>query len=150
MFDTVSVCFSKGLGAPVGSALVGSHEFIAEARRFKHMFGGGMRQSGIVAAGALYALSNNRDRLEEDHANCSAFAETIAEAPGVTVDLSTVETNMVYFDVDDATAVVDACLANGVSMLALGSTRIRAVFHLDVSDTEARKAAEIVAGVASS
>ncbi len=148
MFDTVSVCFSKGLGAPVGSALVGSHEFIGEARRFKHMFGGGMRQSGIVAAGALFAVTNNRDRLAEDHAHCLAFAEVISEAPGVTVDLNTVETNMVYFEVDDAAQVVDASLANGVSMLALGDSRIRAVFHLDVSDADARKAAEIVAGVA--
>ena len=148
MFDSISVCFSKGLGAPVGSALVGSHEFLGEARRFKHMFGGGMRQSGIVAAGALFAVTHNRDRLVEDHANCRMFSETIAEAPGVTVDLDTVETNMVYFDVDDAARVVDACLANGVSMLALGDTRIRAVFHLDVSEADARKAAEIVASTA--
>ena len=143
-FDTVSVCFSKGLGAPVGSALVGDADFIAEARRFKQMFGGGMRQSGLIAAGAIYALENNMERLAEDHANARTFAGMVADIDGVTVDLDAVQTNIVYFDVDEPGAVVDACLTNGVAMLTLGVRVIRAVFHLDVTAAEARKAAAIV------
>jgi threonine aldolase len=148
-FDTVSVCFSKGLGAPVGSALVGDDDFIAEARRFKQMFGGGMRQSGIIAAGAIYALENNRVRLEDDHANARAFAEAIAEIDGVTVDLSAVQTNIVYFHVTDPGLVVDACLERGTAMLTLGPTVIRAVFHLGVTESDALAAADTVRSVLS-
>ena len=93
-FDSVSVCFSKGLGAPVGSCLAGTAEFIAKARRFRKMFGGGMRQAGIIAAGALYALENHRARLAEDHANAKALAEGVAKLTGVEVDVSGVQTNM--------------------------------------------------------
>lgn len=146
-FDTVSVCFSKGLGAPVGSALVGDADFIAEARRFKQMFGGGMRQSGMIAAGALYALENNRERLVEDHANAQAFAQAIAEVDGITVDLDAVQTNIVYFTVDNPGEIVDACLTGGVAMLTLGADVIRAVFHLDVTSDETVNAAAIVADV---
>ena len=148
-FDTVSVCFSKGLGAPVGSALVGSGDFIAEARRFKQMFGGGMRQSGLIAAGAIYALENNRERLADDHANARSFAHAIAQVDGITVDLDAVQTNIVYFDADEPGAVVDACLANGLAMLTLGTTVVRAVFHLDVTVDDTTSAAAIVAGVVS-
>jgi len=93
-FDTVSVCFSKGLGAPVGSALAGSREFIARARRFKQQIGGGFRQAGIIAAGALYALQNNRARLIEDHENARLLAQGIASLPGIEIDVNTVETNI--------------------------------------------------------
>ena len=148
-FDTVSVCFSKGLGAPVGSALVGSGDFIAEARRFKQMFGGGMRQSGLIAAGAIYALENNRGRLADDHTNARSFAHAIAQVDGVTVDLDAVQTNIVYFNVDDPGAVVDDCLARGVAMLTLGATVVRAVFHLDITADDTASAAAIVAGVIS-
>jgi threonine aldolase len=148
-FDTVSVCFSKGLGAPVGSALVGDDDFIAEARRFKQMFGGGMRQSGIIAAGAIYALENNRVRLEDDHANARAFAEAIAEIDDVTIDLSAVQTNIVYFHVTDPGLVVDACLERGTAMLTLGPTVIRAVFHLGVTESDALAAADTVRSVLS-
>ena len=148
-FDTVSVCFSKGLGAPVGSALVGDADFIAEARRFKQMFGGGMRQSGLIAAGAIYALENNRQRLADDHANARAFAETVAHIDGVKIDLDAVQTNIVYFHVDDPGPVVDACLDEGVAMLTLGPTVIRAVFHLDVDGADARNAAKTVRSVVS-
>lgn len=146
-FDTVSVCFSKGLGAPIGSALVGSEAFIAEARRFKHMFGGGFRQAGIVAAGALFAVRNNRERLIEDHTNARRFAESIADLDGVDVDLESVETNIVYFDTPDAGAVVDRCLDNGVAMLTIGQTRVRAVFHLDVDDVDTSKAIDVIADI---
>ena len=143
--DTVSVCFSKGLGAPVGSALVGPTDFIAEARRFKQMFGGGMRQSGIVAAGALYALRHHREQLADDHAHARRFAERIAETENGDVDLDAVHTNIVYFEVDDPTAVVATSLDDGVAMLKLGTHRIRAVFHRDISEGDAEKASEIVA-----
>lgn len=148
MFDSVTVCFSKGLGAPVGSALVGDSDFIAEARRFKHLFGGGMRQAGIIAAGALYALEHHRTRLADDHMNARRFAEGIAATDSATVDLDSVQTNMVFFDVDDPGRVVDDALAQGVAMLVLGERRIRAVFHLDVSADDTMRAVDIVAKVA--
>lgn len=131
-FDTVSVCFSKGLGAPVGSALVGDHALLSEARRFKQLFGGGFRQAGIIAAGALYALENNRERVADDHTNARTFAEYLADREGITVDLDTVQTNMVYFTVPHPASVVDRCLEEGVAML-VDDNRIRVVFHLDVS-----------------
>ena len=147
-FDTVNVCFSKGLGAPVGSALVGSATTIERARRFKQVFGGGFRQAGILAAGALYALEHHRERLVEDHANARGFAELINESDAIEVDLDSVQTNLVYFEASNANELVDACLAEGLSMLALGPTTVRAVFHLDVSSNDVRKAAEIVKSAA--
>ena len=96
-FDSVSVCFSKGLGAPVGSALAGSSEFIMEARRFRKQFGGGMRQAGIIAAGALYALENNRDRLKVDHDNAKILAKGLAEINGIEINPDAVETNIINF-----------------------------------------------------
>jgi len=143
-FDTVSVCFSKGLGAPVGSALVGTSTFIEEARRFKQMFGGGMRQSGIIAAGALFALANNRERLVEDHANAQMLAQAIEDTRRAWIDLSSVQSNIVYFNVDDPAAVLDECLGRGVAMLKLGDTLIRAVFHLDISGDDTRTAIDVV------
>jgi len=146
-FDTVSVCFSKGLGAPVGSALTGTMDFIDEARRFKQMFGGGMRQSGIIAAGALYALDTNRERLPLDHDHALRFAEAIGSTKSATIDLDSVHTNIVYFDVKDPARVVDESLNAGVAMLVLGATRIRAVFHLDVTDEDTTTAIDTVTSV---
>lgn len=143
LVDTVSVCFSKGLGAPVGSALVGPSDFISEARRFKHMFGGGFRQAGMIAAGAQYALDNNRDRLVDDHANAQAFAEAVANTSRGSVDLDAVHTNIVFFDTEHPEAVVDGAHAEGVAML-VDDGRIRAVFHLDVSAADTSKAIGIV------
>jgi threonine aldolase len=145
-FDTVSVCFSKGLGAPVGSALVGDAAFISRARRFKQMFGGGFRQAGIIAAGALYGLEHHRERLVDDHRHARHFAEAVA-GTSATVDLDSVQTNIVYFDVADPGQVVDACLDAGVAMLVLGPTRIRAVFHLGIDTSAAERATEIVTDV---
>lgn len=143
-FDTVNVCFSKGLGAPVGSALAGSAATIERARRFKQIFGGGMRQSGVLAAGVIFALDHNRERLVDDHANARAFAESIAASDGIEVDLVSVQTNLVYFETADADALAAVCLAEGVSMLAVGPTTIRAVFHMDVTAADAITAAEVV------
>lgn len=148
-FDSASVCFSKGLGAPVGSALAGSEEFIARARRFRKQFGGGMRQAGIIAAGALYALENHRARLTEDHANARTFAEGIHTVPGIDLDPSTVETNIVIFRVSGLSAAELAKrLKNaGVHVFATGKDTIRAVTHLDVSRNQIDEAVEIVRAV---
>lgn len=134
-FDTVSCCFSKGLGAPVGSAVCGSVETIARIRRFRKMFGGTMRQSGILAAAALHALDYHRDRLVEDHANARTLAEGVGQIPGLRIPLP-VETNIVFVDVDGslgtASAVCDRLRARGVLALPTGPQRFRMVCHLDV------------------
>ena len=137
-FDTVSVCFSKGLGAPVGSALVGSSDLISRARRFKQMYGGGFRQAGIIAAGALYALAHHRHRLMDDHVNAARLAAGLAETPGIGLDVSAVDTNIIYFDLADMPAArfCDELLEQGVAMLPLGATQVRAVTNLDVSATD--------------
>jgi threonine aldolase len=137
-FDTVSVCFSKGLGAPVGSAVVGSAELIGQVRRFKQMYGGGLRQAGIIAAGALYALRNNRERLVEDHAGAARLAAGLTEMPGIDLEAALVETNIVYFDVTPMKAVefCDRLHKAGVAMVPLGPSRVRAVTHLEISTLE--------------
>ncbi len=146
--DTVNVCFSKGLGAPIGSALAGPRDLIDRARWFKKMYGGGFRQAGIIAAGALYAVENNRDRLIDDHTHARRFAEAIADLDGLAVDLRAVQTNLVYFDVPDAEEFAAALRASGLDTLSLGATRVRAVFHLDVSDADTDRAIEILGDVA--
>jgi threonine aldolase len=146
---TVSVCFSKGLGAPVGSALAGPREVIDRGRWFKKMYGGGFRQAGIIAAGALYALEHNRERLVDDHGNARRFAEAAADLDGLTVDLESVQTNIVFIDVGDASRFAERLRAAGVDTLALAPTRFRAVFHLDVSDADTTRAIDILRVVAS-
>ncbi len=138
-FETAWIDFSKGLGAPVGACLAGSAELIAEARRYKQMLGGSMRQAGIVAAGARYGLQHNVERLAEDHANARFLAAGLAELDGVEIDPSTVETNIVIFDVGDAPALHDKLAANGVEMSLLEG-RVRAVTHLDIDRTGVEKA----------
>lgn len=134
-FDTVSVCFSKGLGAPVGSALVGDAATLARAYRFRKMFGGGMRQSGYLAAAAMYAIENHQDRLTEDHAAAARLGEQLSRLPGIAVPLRP-ETNMVFFQLEPGRpAAGDFCAAmkrHGVWMLPMGPRRVRAVWHLDV------------------
>ena len=149
-FDTVSVCFSKGLGAPVGSALAGTRVFIDRARRFRKMFGGGMRQAGIVAAGAIYALEHHRERLAEDHENAHRLAEGISRLPGLSIDIGTVRTNIVIFHVTSmpAAELVARLKAKGVLVLATAPDAIRAVTHLDVSAEQIEEAIQaIVEGV---
>lgn len=145
-FDSVSVCFSKGLGAPIGSALCGSRDFIQRARRFRKMFGGGMRQVGILAAGALYALEHQRSRLADDHANARALAQGLARLPGIELDPATVQTNIVFFNVKavHAKELVQRLDLAGVRMLALGPNSIRAVTNLNVTAEAIPKAVEIV------
>jgi threonine aldolase len=137
-FDSVSVCFSKGLGAPVGSALCGTREFIQRARRFRKMYGGGMRQAGILAAGALHALEHHRARLAEDHANARALAEGLSQLPGLELDPATVQTNIVLLRVKKfPSATLAAALEQaGVRVLATGPEALRAVTHLMVSSRQ--------------
>jgi len=147
-FDTVSICFSKGLGAPVGSAVASTTETIKRVHRFRKMFGGGMRQGGIIAAGALYALEHHIDRLADDHANAKKLAKALSEMRGLSIDLDAVETNILYCDIDvklGTAAELAAKLKDaGVWMIATGPQRIRAVTHLDVSRTDIDRAIEIV------
>lgn len=133
--DSVSICFSKGLGAPVGSAVAGNATFIARARRARKMFGGGMRQAGILAAAAKYALDHHVERLADDHANARRLAERTADFPGIHVIMP--ETNIVYFDIDEAVggagAFVDRLARSDVRMIAVAPQRIRAVTHLHIT-----------------
>jgi threonine aldolase len=139
--DTMAVCLSKGLGAPVGSLMLGSAEAVAEARVLRKRMGGGMRQIGILAAAGQYALDNNIDRMADDHAN----ARLIAERCGV--DPETVPTNIVVIDVPDAPAFVAAAAEKGVRIGAVGPRRARLLTHLDVTREDAERAGELLAGL---
>lgn len=151
-FDTVSCCFSKGLGAPVGSAVAGSRELITRVHRFRKMFGGTMRQSGILAAAALYALDHHVARLAEDHAAAKKLAAALANTPGISVDMEAVQTNMVFFDVDpalgSAAQFCERLKGAGLWVLPTAPHRIRAVLHLDVSRADVDRAISIIAGCA--
>jgi threonine aldolase len=141
-FDTVNVCFSKGLGAPVGSALAGSRDAMKRARRFRKMLGGGMRQAGILAAGALFALEHQRARLALDHDAAREFARILAMQPGVRVVPP--ETNIVAVALEEraAAGVVERARALGVLINATGENTLRAVMHLDVTLVQVKRAAE--------
>lgn len=153
-FDTVSVCFSKGLGAPVGSALAGPKELIKEARRHRKLFGGGMRQAGIIAAGALFALENNIERLSEDHANAQILVEGIRETEGLTLQPDVVDTNIVIFRVDPTLGTAHDFVAQlkekHVLALAVSPTQIRLVTHLDVTEKQCKSAVETIKQLAGS
>jgi threonine aldolase len=144
-FDTVAVCFSKGLGAPVGSALAGPSELITKARRFRKIWGGGMRQAGIIAAGALYALNNNRSRLGEDHAKALRFAQIISEGSShITVDMTRVETNLILFKLkreNDLGKAIGMLEEKGIRISPGAHGLLRAVTHLDVTMEQCEKAA---------
>jgi threonine aldolase len=136
-FDTVTLCFSKGLGCPLGALIAGSHELMERARRGKHFFGGAMRQAGIVAAAALYALDHHVDRIADDHARARRLGEGLAEA-GIDVDLEQVETNFVQIDVGpDRGGAIDRMKQEGVLVsTTVHPTVVRAVTHLDISDDD--------------
>jgi len=146
--DTISICFSKGLGCPMGSILVGSKDEIAKARRARKLFGGALRQAGVVAAAAVYALENNIERLATDHENAKLFAESIAPIDGLHINPADIETNLVFFDVDpklgNATQLATMLRENKVRVGALGSHRLRACTHLDVSRDDVVNATEII------
>jgi len=148
-FDSVSVCLSKGLGAPVGSVLVGPVDFVRRARRARKLLGGGMRQAGILAAAGLFALKHNVSRLAEDHRRALALAQGLATVPGFSVDLRTVQTNMVFVSTRPsgrrATEVARRLSEAGVLCLAESPWKVRFVTHLDVDDADVAEAAETVA-----
>jgi threonine aldolase len=155
-FDSVSMCFSKGLGAPVGSALAGSHVFIKQARRVRKLFGGGMRQAGILAAACMYALDHHVARLAEDHANARAFAEIIVQSPRLRLSAQHaqgIETNIVLFELADdvrmnAATLAERLAARNVLMLPTGERSLRAVANLEVTAEAIKQAAaEVVACV---
>jgi threonine aldolase len=143
-FDTVSVCFSKGLGAPAGSALVGPADVIARARRIRKMLGGGMRQAGVLAAAARHALDHHIDRLADDHAHAQALAEGLRGLPGVTVQ--PVQTNMVFVDLtaERAAGAVERLRAAGVLCTGAGRLRLRLVTHLDISAADTARAVAVL------
>jgi threonine aldolase len=144
-FDSVNVCFSKGLGAPLGSAIVGSRDFIREARRVRKLFGGGMRQIGIVAAAAMYALQHNIDRLAEDHQHAQRLAQAVNQIEGLQLDPPP-QTNIVIIHIDPSLATPQQLTAElqrlGVGVVPFGPQHIRMVTHLDVSAHDVRRACE--------
>ena len=141
-YDSISICLSKGLGAPVGSMLIGDSEFIALAHRWREMFGGGMRQAGILAAAGLFALDHNVERLEEDHIRAKRLAAAVNEMLGFSVDLDSVQSNMVYISTaeGEAQAVVDRLANHGVDTLTIDESTIRAVIHLHITDQDIERA----------
>ena len=151
-FDSVSVCLSKGLGAPAGSCVAGSRALIKACHRYRKMYGGGMRQAGILAAGGLYALEHHRARLGEDHANAKAFAEALVGKRNLRVDLARVQTNIVMIDLERGTpqAVIDRARTEGVFLGVGGAQRIRAVTHLDVDRDGVLRAARVIAEISAS
>ncbi len=149
-FHSVSVCLSKGLGAPVGSLLVSTRAFIDKALRERKLFGGGMRQAGIIAAAGLYAVKNNIPRLAEDHANATYLAEQLNEFKSFSVDLSRIDTNIVLFDVtsdDSAVAALAKMKEVGVWGVPFGPKRIRMVTHLDVTRDDIEDAVTRLKGI---
>jgi threonine aldolase len=147
-FDTVSVCFSKGLGAPIGSALTGTREKIESARKYRKIFGGGMRQVGILAAGALFALDHNIGRLKEDHDNAKLLAKELSNLPGITLDLNSVQTNIIIFNMigrsESAEELILKLKAKGILISEMGISTLRAVTHLDVSTEQIKRASETI------
>ena len=153
-FDLVSLSLSKGLGAPIGSMLAGPRELIGRAHRYRRMAGGAMRQAGILAAAASYALANHVERLADDHANARLLAEELLRGDDVELDLGTVQTNIVVFSlverrgVPDAATFVERCRGRGVLLNQFGPRTVRAVTHLDVSADDCRAAAKVMRTVA--
>jgi len=147
-FDMVALALSKGLGCPIGTMLAGAKKFVEPAVRYRRMFGGALRQSGVVAAAGLYALEHNIARLAQDHANARIIAEKLAGCPGVSIDLDAARTNILVFELTtpglDAPKVVERCKAQGVLLLAFTPRKLRAVTHLDVDAAACRRAAEVI------
>ena len=141
-YDSISICLSKGLGSPVGSLLVGSSEFIAQAHRWRKMFGGGMRQAGVIAAAGIYALEHNISRLDDDHKRANKLASAINEMEMFSVNIEGVQTNMVYIEINgylNANQVVEKLAEHDVHVLALGDNLLRAVTHIHITDEDINK-----------
>jgi len=150
-FTTVSFCLSKGLGAPAGSLIAtNDRDMLEKLRRFRRMYGGGMRQAGVLAAAGLYALEHNIARLKDDHERAQRLANLLAHIPSVSLDLKSVETNMIFFDVASSRSPADlvaALKAEGVLINAVGGRTYRAVTHLDVSADDIDRAGQIFSRV---
>ena len=140
-YDSISVCLSKGLGAPVGSVLVGSSETLYKAHRWRKMFGGGMRQAGVLAAAGIYSLENNVHRLSEDHDRAMKIARALDEMDSYEVDLEQVQTNMVYVkcDKDGANSLISRLEKSGVQALTIDHSTIRIVTHLHITDDDVQR-----------
>lgn len=136
--DTMSVCFSKGLGAPVGSIILSTQKYVDQARRMRKMWGGGMRQIGILAAAASYAIEEHLPLLQEDHRRARELAETIEKCPGLAIDLDSVETNILIFDVleESAVSAVERLKQEGIRLVPFGPNTLRATFHFQVTDQD--------------
>lgn len=152
-FDSVSVCFSKGLGAPVGSALAGSYDFIQEARRMRKLFGGAMRQAGIIAMGALHAIQSHRGRLHLDHETARQLADAAASCEALSIRGGRVDTNIVILEVDPdwgtAAELQNRLYKSGLNCFAIGPHAIRLVTHLDISPEQIGRACQILQDVTS-
>jgi len=150
-FDSVWLDLSKGLGCPFGGVLAGSVEFVKQAWTWKHRFGGAMRQAGMLAAAGLHALDHHIDRLAEDHANARLFADRVAEVPGIVLDPAEVETNLVFFNVDEtglsAKDISDQLLEKGIRIGIEGAFRMRLVTHLDVGRKDIEEAAQALTNI---
>ncbi len=144
--DTISVCFSKGLGAPVGSMMLASGDHVKKARRVRKMWGGGMRQIGLLAAAADYAVDNHLNLLKKDHERAMEFAEAVSENKAFVINLDMVDTNIVLFDVGegDAAAVLSYFSDNGVGMVPFGPKTIRTTFHFQITDEEVERVIQLV------
>jgi threonine aldolase len=153
-FDSVSVCFSKGLGAPVGSALAGSPEFIREARRARKLFGGGMRQAGIIAAGAIHGLEHHRDRMLLDHQHAQQLGDACRACASLTVRGDRIDTNIVIVEIDPswgtAAQLLQWLAERGIRCLAIGPQAIRFVTHLDVGGPQIEQACSVIRSLAGS
>jgi threonine aldolase len=151
-FDLAAVALSKGLGAPAGSLLAGPEMLIARCVRYRRMFGGAMRQVGILGAAGLYALDHNLERLGVDHANAAQLAAALAKSSAIQLDLDTVQTNIIVFELSkgapDAASLVAAARTQGVLLVAFGARKVRAVTHLDVSEEQCARAARVLVGIA--
>lgn len=143
-FDSASICLSKGLAAPVGTVLLGSRAFIREAHRYRKMLGGGMRQAGVLAAAGILAVTEMAARLREDHARARALAEGLAKLDGITLDLQTVQTNLIYFSVSDAPALVRRMKDRGVAANALGPATVRLVTHYEITDKDVETTLQVI------
>lgn len=149
-FDTVSLCMSKGMGAPVGSVLVGTKEQIFKAKRIRKALGGGMRQSGLLAAACIYALDNNFDRLKDDHDNAKLFADKLKDSNYIDINPDTVDTNIVFFRIVpdlDQNLIIEKCKDLGVLIGAAGYKLFRAVFHLEISKEDSVFAADSIINI---
>ncbi len=148
-FDSVSICLSKGLGAPVGSVLLGSKKDIAQAHRWRKMFGGGMRQAGMMAAAGIYALENNIERLSEDHRRAKQFAEAVSEMPKFSIEIENVQSNIVFIGVGKGNTekIIGELAKYGIDILSTDDSTIRAVFHLHITDEDLEKAIEAFAQI---